>query len=159
MAADLRHRMQKGFSADTLDGSGRVKRVVSRFFLFRRVCPQCFLIQIQRHASRSSFFSQSVGHDVNPPVRSDFIGTDPLCWDFFLFQRQLKPFQHLWNFFILRVQHLFIFKTNLEKVVPCTDFQPAVLFRLLVQALPRFHTAAVVMIVPAAQEIDRDFRF
>ena len=150
MAADLRHRMQKGFSADALDGSGRVKRVVSRFFPFRRVFPQCFLIQIQRHASRSSFFSQSVGYDVNPPVRSDFIGTDPLRRDFFLFQRQLKPFQHLWNFFILRVQHLFIFKTNLEKVVPCTDFQPAVLFCFLVQPLPRFHTAAVVMIVPAA---------
>ena len=119
-------------------------------YRFRRVCPQCFFIQIQRHASRTSFFSQSVGYDVNPPVRSDFIGTDPLCRDFFLFQRQLKPFQHLWNFFILRVQHLFISKTNLEKVVPCTDFQPAVLFCLLVQALPRFHTAAVVMIVPAA---------
>ena len=150
MTADLRHRMQKGFSADALDGSGRVKRVVSRFFPFRRVFPQCFLIQIQRHASRSSFFSQSVGHDVNPPVCADLIGTDPLCWDFFLFQRQLKPFQHLWNFFILRVQHLFIFKTNLEKVVPGADFEPAVLFCFLVQPLPRFHTAAVVMIVPAA---------
>lgn len=75
---------------------------------------------------------------------------------FLLFQRQLKPFQHLWNFFILRVQHLFIFKTNLEKVVPCTDFQPAVLFRLLVQPLPRFHTAAVVMIVPTQEKIDAD---
>ena len=159
MAADLRHRMQKSFSADTLDRSGRVKRVVSRFFPFRRVFPQCFLIQIQRHASRSSFFSQSVGYDVNPPVRSDFIGTDPLCWDFFSFQRQLKPFQHLWNFFILRVQHLFALEADLKKVVPCTDFQPAVLFRLLIQALPRFHTATVMMIVPAAQEIDRDFRF
>ena len=159
MAADLQHRMQKGFSADTLDRSGRVKRVVSRFSPFRRVFPQCFLIQIQRHASRSSFFSQSVGYDVNPPVRSDFIGTDPLCRDFFLFQRQLKPFQHLWNFFILRVQHLFALEADLEKVVPGADFEPAVLFCFLVQPLPRFHTAAVVMIVPAAQEIDRDFRF
>ena len=150
MAADLRHRMQKGFSADALDRSGRVKRVVSRFFLFRRVFPQCFLIQIQRHASRSSFFSQSVGYDVNPPVRSDFIGTDPLRRDFFLFQRQLKPFQHLWNFFILRVQHLFALEADLEKVVPGADFEPAVLFCFLVQPLPRFHTAAVVMIVPAA---------
>ena len=150
MAADLRHRMQKGFSADALDGSGRVKRVVSRFFPFRRVFPQCFLIQIQRHASRSSFFSQLVGYDVNPPVRSDFIGTDPLCRDFFLFQRQLKPFQHLWNFFILRVQHLFALEADLEKVVPGADFEPAVLFCFRVQPLPRFHTAAVVMIVPAA---------
>ena len=150
MTADLRHRMQKGFSSDALDGSGRVKRVVPRFFLFRRVCPQCFFIQIQRHASRTSFFSQSVGYDVNPPVRSDFIGTDPLCRDFFLFQRQLKPFQHLWNFFILRVQHLFALEADLEKVVPGADFEPAVLFRLLIQSLPRFYTAAVVMIVPAA---------
>ena len=142
--------MQKGFSADTLDRSGRVKRVVSRFFPFRRVFPQCFLIQIQRHASRSSFFSQSVGHAINPPVCADLIGTDPLRRNFFLFQRQLKPFQHLWNFFILRVQHLFALEADLEKVVPGADFEPAMLFRLLIQPLPRFHTAAVVMIVPAA---------
>ena len=131
-------------------GVGGVKRVVSRFFLFRRVCPQCFLIQIQRHASRSSFFSQSVGHGINPPVCADLIGTDALRRDFFLFQRQLKPFQHLRNFFILWMQHLFIFETNLEEMIPRTDFEPAVLFRLLVQPLPCFHAAAVVMIVPAA---------
>ena len=52
-------------------------------YRFRRVCPQCFFIQIQRHASRSFFFSQSVGHDVNPPVCADLIGTDPLRRDFF----------------------------------------------------------------------------
>ena len=150
MAADLRHRMQKGFSSDALDGSGRVKRVVPRFFLFRRVCPQCFLIQIQRHASRSSFFSQSVGHGINPPVCADLIGTDALSGYFPSFQCQFKPFQHLRNFFILWMLHLFIFEADLEEMIPRTDFEPAVLFRLLVQPLPRFHTAAVVMIVPAA---------
>ena len=47
-------------------------------------------------------------------------------------------------------QHLFALEADLEKVVPGADFEPAVLFCFRVQPLPRFHTAAVVMIVPAA---------